>query len=485
MTEKQFKTYEALVKFLKKNYKYKNVDKKIKKSKVLFINNANEYSLVELQIEGSNETWSDIEVMAQKNFMIDGIKKLKIIISDSKNELTENEQEILIITTPEELKNNLVKFLPSIIQLKETYLTTVSEANKTTKIQDEELNDEIKLNNFKIALNKIKNNNIGFTWVILFFFIIMPVSFTIIGLFMNLNVLHWTASDGQNTKEGLQKAWQAPMIIFGGTNQSLTIAGGQWWRMFTYGFSAMDSGSGILFSALMIFMLTTSLFSISKITEIIIGNVWKLAISFVFAYITLGFVVSSTLPYTITSGSLPIIGIMVGILAMNVSGETSPIAQFGKVKVIWPIVLIVLAIFSSNDQLSSFSVLMSGIIFGSIFAGLVKKPIKEWTWRENILILFLLIFIVVGIIFIVTLKKAPAYNYNIIAALQFYGNNKIGGDFNHYNNIVAKIGWIGRFNEDGLWDDKIIPFSSLNTSLLNLILSSTDVVSTFKLGSNY
>ncbi|ATZ18071.1 hypothetical protein [Mesoplasma melaleucae] len=484
MTEKQFKTYQELVKFLKKIYKYKNVDKKIKESKVLFINNLNEYSLVELQIDGSTEIWSDIEVTVQKNFMNDKVKKLKIVISEYKNELTEDDQEILIITTPEELKNNLVKFLPSITQLKETYLT-IAEVNKTEKIQDEDLNDEIKLNNFKIALNKIKNNNISFTWVILFFFIIMPVSFTIIGLFMNLNIIQGIAIDEAGVaKPWLARAWQAPMIIFGGTNQSLTIAGGQWWRIFTYGFSAMDSGSGIVFSALMIFLLTTSLFSISKLTEIIIGNIWKLAISFVLAYITLGFVVSATLPYTITSGSLPIIGIMVGILAMNVSGQTSPIAQFGKVKVIWPIVLIVLAILSSEDQLSSFSVLMSGIIFGSIFAGLVKKPVKEWTWRENILILFLVAFIVTGIVFIVTLKKAPAYNYNIIAALQFYGRNKIGGDIDHYNKIVAKIGWVGRFNEKGLWNDKWIVYS-LNASILETTSFSQNLASNFRLELKY
>ncbi|ATQ35546.1 hypothetical protein MENTO_v1c04020 [Mesoplasma entomophilum] len=480
MTEKQSNTYQALVKFLKKEYKYKNVDKKIKESRVLFINNSNEYALIEVQIQGSTETWSNIEMSAQKNFMSQKIKKLKIVISENENNLTEDDTEILVVTTPKELKNNLVKFLPSISKLNESYISI--EKVKENKIQDEELNDEIKLNNFKIALNKIKNNNIGFTWIILFFFIIMPVSFTIIGLFMNLSILQEVAygSGGAEKPSYLSTIWwQAPMIIFGGTNQSLTIAGGQWWRIFTYGFSAMDSANGIVFSALMIFLLTTSLFSISKITEIIIGNVWKLAISFVLAYITLGFVVSATLPYTITSGSLPIIGIMVGILAMNISGETSPIARFGKVKVIWPIILIILAIFNSQDQLSSFSVLMSGIIFGSIFAGLVKKPVKEWTWRENILILFLIVFIVVGIVFAVTLKNAPAYNYNVITALQFYAKNNIGGNFDHYNQIIAKIGWIGRF-EQGLWNDKF-PMQSTPVATNN-IASIIDSISSFSLG---
>ncbi|ATZ21636.1 hypothetical protein [Mesoplasma tabanidae] len=478
MTEKQSNTYQALVKFLKKEYKYKNVDKKIKESRTLFINNSNEHAIVEVQIQGSTETWSNIEITAQKNFMNEKVRKLKIVISEYENKLSEDENEILVVTTPEELKNNLIKFLPLISKLKETYISNEKAAE--SKEQVEELSDEIKLNNFKIALNKIKNNNISFTWIILFFFIIMPVSFTIIGLFMNLSVLQGAAENSNGVLVPWAiRAWQAPMIIFGGTNQSLTIAGGQWWRIFTYGFSAMDAGNGIVFSALMIFLLTTSLFSISKITEIIIGNVWKLAISFVLAYITLGFVVSATLPYTITSGCLPIIGIMVGILAMNVSGETSPIAKFGKVKVIWPIVLIILAIFNSEDQLSSFSVLMAGIIFGSIFAGLVKKPIKDWTWRENILILFLIVFLVVGIVFVVTLKKAPAYNYSVIAALQFYGKNKIGGNFDHYNQIAAKIGWVGRF-ENGLWNDKIITYSS-RISTIDLA-SISEAVSNYRLG---
>ncbi|AVN64444.1 MULTISPECIES: hypothetical protein [Mesoplasma] len=478
MTEKQSNTYQALVKFLKKEYKYKNVDKKIKESRAIFINNSNQYVIIELQIEGSTENWSNIEMTAQKNFMNEKVKKLKIVISEYENKLTEDETEILVITTPEELQNNLVKFLPLISKFKNNKQTTQNKEENI--IQDEDLNDEIKINNFKIALNKIKNNNISFTWIILFFFIIMPVSFTIIGLFMNLSILEGMSyNDAGQIVKWSARAWQAPMIIFGGTNQTLTIAGGQWWRIFTYGFSAMDSGNGIVFSALMIFLLTTSLFSISKITEIIIGNVWKLAISFVLAYITLGFVVSATLPYTITSGSLPIIGIMVGILAMNVSGETSPIAKFGKVKVIWPIVLIILAIFNSQDQLSSFSVLMSGIIFGSIFAGLVKKPLKDWTWRENILILFLLIFIVVAIVFVVTLKKAPAYNYSVITALQFYAKNKIGGDFDHYNQVFEKIGWLGRF-QDGAWNENLYPKPS-TVATINLA-STADVITNIKLG---
>ncbi|AVN59006.1 hypothetical protein [Mesoplasma florum] len=478
MTEKQSNTYQALVKFLKKEYKYKNVDKKIKESRAIFINNSNQYVIIDLQIQGSTENWSNIEMTAQKNFMNEKVKKLKIVISEYENKLTEDETEILVITTPEELQNNLVKFLPLISKFKNNKQTTQNKEENL--IQDEDLNDEIKMNNFKIALNKIKNNNISFTWIILFFFIIMPVSFTIIGLFMNLSILEGMSyNDHGDLIKWSARAWQAPMIIFGGTNQTLTIAGGQWWRIFTYGFSAMDSGNGIVFSALMIFLLTTSLFSISKITEIIIGNVWKLAISFVLAYITLGFVVSATLPYTITSGSLPIIGIMVGILAMNVSGETSPIARFGKVKVIWPIVLIILAIFNSQDQLSSFSVLMSGIIFGSIFAGLVKKPIKDWTWRENILILFLLVFIVVAIVFVVTLKKAPAYNYSVITALQFYAKNKIGGDFDHYNQVFEKIGWLGRF-QDGAWNENLYPKPS-TVATINLA-STADVITNIKLG---
>ncbi|ATI73348.1 hypothetical protein [Mesoplasma florum] len=478
MTEKQSNTYQALVKFLKKEYKYKNVDKKIKESRAIFINNSNQYVIIDLQIQGSTENWSNIEMTAQKNFMNEKVKKLKIVISEYENKLTEDETEILVITTPEELQNNLVKFLPLISKFKNNKQTTQNKEENL--IQDEDLNDEIKMNNFKIALNKIKNNNISFTWIILFFFIIMPVSFTIIGLFMNLSILEGMSyNDHGDLIKWSARAWQAPMIIFGGTNQTLTIAGGQWWRIFTYGFSAMDSGNGIVFSALMIFLLTTSLFSISKITEIIIGNVWKLAISFVLAYITLGFVVSATLPYTITSGSLPIIGIMVGILAMNVSGETSPIARFGKVKVIWPIVLIILAIFNSQDQLSSFSVLMSGIIFGSIFAGLVKKPVKDWTWRENILILFLLVFIVVAIVFVVTLKKAPAYNYSVITALQFYAKNKIGGDFDHYNQVFEKIGWLGRF-QDGAWNENLYP-KPPTVATINLA-STADVITNIKLG---
>ncbi|ATI74027.1 hypothetical protein [Mesoplasma florum] len=478
MTEKQSNTYQALVKFLKKEYKYKNVDKKIKESRAIFINNSNQYVIIDLQIQGSTENWSNIEITAQKNFMNEKVKKLKIVISEYENKLTEDETEILVITTPEELQNNLVKFLPLISKFKNNKQTTQNKEENL--IQDEDLNDEIKMNNFKIALNKIKNNNISFTWIILFFFIIMPVSFTIIGLFMNLSILEGMSyNDAGKIVKWSARAWQAPMIIFGGTNQTLTIAGGQWWRIFTYGFSAMDSGNGIVFSALMIFLLTTSLFSISKITEIIIGNVWKLAISFVLAYITLGFVVSATLPYTITSGSLPIIGIMVGILAMNVSGETSPIARFGKVKVIWPIVLIILAIFNSQDQLSSFSVLMSGIIFGSIFAGLVKKPVKDWTWRENILILFLLVFIVVAIVFVVTLKKAPAYNYSVITALQFYAKNKIGGDFDHYNQVFEKIGWLGRF-QDGAWNENLYP-KPPTVATINLA-STADVITNIKLG---
>ncbi|AVN63769.1 hypothetical protein CG006_02130 [Mesoplasma florum] len=478
MTEKQSNTYQALIKFLKKEYKYKNVDKKIKESRAIFINNSNQYVILDLQIQGSTENWSNIEMTAQKNFMNEKVKKLKIVISEYENKLTEDETEILVITTPEELQNNLVKFLPLISKFKNNKQTTQNKEENI--VQDEDLNDEIKMNNFKIALNKIKNNNISFTWIILFFFIIMPVSFTIIGLFMNLSILEGISyNDAGQIVKWYGRAWQAPMIIFGGTNQTLTFAGGQWWRIFTYGFSAMDSGNGIVFSALMIFLLTTSLFSISKITEIIIGNVWKLALSFVLAYITLGFVVSATLPYTITSGSLPIIGIMVGILAMNVSGETSPIAKFGKVKVIWPIVLIILAIFNSQDQLSSFSVLMSGIIFGSIFAGLVKKPVKDWTWRENILILFLLVFIVVAIVFVVTLKKAPAYNYSVITALQFYAKNKIGGDFDHYNQIFEKIGWLGRF-QDGAWSENLYPKPS-TVATINLA-STADVVTNIKLG---
>ncbi|PPE06273.1 hypothetical protein [Mesoplasma corruscae] len=441
MSDKNIQMFKSFISFLKKEYKYKELKKiPAKENKVFLVNRIYKYQIIILDNDQSANDLTSENILYNDS-SIDKDSILKITFSNNVPRPLQQINGIWSIqTNNEKVQSDLIQIFGDIHKLNLYQIEETKPENSNMSIQEQ---NEIKVKNFNSFMAKIKNNKISFTWAILVLFIILPSIATILGSVLNINWLDETTINAPNI---VHRSWTsgAAQIVFGGTNRTITINGGQYWRILTYGFSAMEnSKSGLLFDLLILFFVCSALFSTSRMTEIVNGSVKKIAIPFVVSYILLGFITSTTMPYSITSGPLPILSIMIGIMLMNVSGDKTPVSIFAKTKSVWPILIIILVASSSNDTMSSFSIAFLGMVFGSITYALTSKGANEWKISEKIMLFLLVLFIVVGIVFLFVLKTIPAYNNNILAAINFYLNKGIISDGYATNLVVNKIGWMG------------------------------------------
>lgn len=441
MNDKIFETVSSLVQFLKKQYKYKQI-KNVNPDKNLIIlaNRIYKYQIIIIDSELTSSVTDQNQMMiSQFSQKRDSVLRIRVVSNQSKS-LKNIHGLWTIQTTPDNIKNDLMHLFGDINKI-DMFVASTKPIEEKLTVQE---SNDLKVQNYNSFLAKIKNNNIFFTWIVLALFIILPAVATILGSVMGANLLFWaTGTEGSKTQGSLSLG--ASQIVFGGTNRTLTINGGQWWRIFTYGFSAVDTGSAqLIFQVFFLFIICSALFSTSRITEIVRGSALKIAIPFILSYLTLGFIASTTMPNSITSGSLPILAIMIGILLMNVSGDKTPVSAFAKAKSVWPIAIIVLIALMSSDQSSAFAISFLGIVLGSIYGWITKKQPKDWEKTEKIMLVLLVLLVVIGIVFAIILKTVPAENNDVLAALEFYLNkNMLSQDGAH--KIVNKIAWSGNF----------------------------------------
>ncbi|WP_026389536.1 hypothetical protein [[Acholeplasma] multilocale] len=424
---------EGLVKFFTKNESYKTYKSKVSSDVIYLYSPKSEIEVIKI----SNKV-SDALEETELNYIVEKVKAnsrqqvkvLKLVINNEEQKVFEdNGTMIRIITDIEGVKASLEPFFANadLIQFE------TKKDSSAENAFDENQSPEETIKSFKNFVTSVKHNKVTVSWFILFLFVITPLLFTIISTFV-------VPAAETNSFAGLST------IIFGGTNYSLTILGGQWWRIFTWGFAPTYSGMimGVLFTLFAGF----ALFTTSKITEVRLNakkyGAGKFAIAFIIAYILIGLFASATLPKVSTGGIMPILGIVSGILIMDVAGDKTPAAKFSKMKAIWPVVLLILIpLLKGNSMEIAISLLSLAI--GSAAYGILKSEPKKWNWTHMIMFLMLAALLVASLVFIIKPHLIPAYNYDVLLALKFYAQNKVFGKIDGMNEIVQNIGWDIKF----------------------------------------
>ncbi|AUF83481.1 hypothetical protein CXP39_01540 [Mesoplasma syrphidae] len=413
----------SLVKFLTKVEKYKAINSKVTDGLVFLIHKNHEYGMIVIS-EHDFDLKANSEAMTiSKKAKINDrhkIKMLKIIINNETPEVVKFADEVKVVTNQKNVKEILLEFFPNIglVEFTKSKNGTVVEPI----VEDEKANQET-LSKFVAAL---KTNRVTTSWAILFLFVVTPIVLSLIAIF--------TASSSEAVE--LNQYSKTVTLIFGGTTYSLTILGGQWWRIFTYGLA--PHSSNIILIMLFIFFIGSTIFLTTKITETRMGS-YRMIAAFVPAYILTGFLASTTLPATITGGMLPILSIICGMLLMNTSGDRTITAKFSKLKSVWPLVLIIIFSFVMGDA-QDFLVNGVAIVLGSAFSGLVK-PKDKYNWTHGVMVAIIVGIFVTSLVFLLVDSYIPAMDMRVAITLKYYANHNIFGGIDGNNAISQRIGW--------------------------------------------
>ncbi|WP_027063354.1 hypothetical protein [Mesoplasma seiffertii] len=413
----------GLVKFLTKTEKYKAINSKVTDGLVFLINKNHEYGMVVIsEFDFDLKTNSEAMTVIKKAKINDRhkVKMLKIIINNETPEVTKFADEVKVVTNQRILKENLLEFFPSINLIEFTKAKKEVAAEPT--VEDEKANQET-LNKFVAAL---KTNKVTTSWVILFLFVVTPIVLSLITIF--------TATSAEAAE--LNEHSKVITLIFGGTTYSLTILGGQWWRIFTYGLA--PHSANIVMIMLFIFFIGSTIFLTTKITETRMGS-YRMIAAFVPAYILTGFLASTTLPATITGGMLPVLSIICGMLLMNTSGDRTITAKFSKLKSVWPLVLIIIFSFVMGNA-QDFLVNGVAIALGSAFSGLIK-PRDKYNWTHGVMVAIIAAVLITGLVFLLIDNYIPAADIRVALTLKYYANHNIFGGVDGNNAIFKRIGW--------------------------------------------
>ncbi|WP_031543124.1 hypothetical protein [Mesoplasma photuris] len=437
----------ALKTYFQKELKYKVYKSKVNDKVIYFYNKFNHIKVIKL-VDDSSTSLENNEldyIIKQVSDNSSKTKVMKITISESaSSNVEEIGDEILVTADAKTIYDELEPYFDSIAKLSISKVSDGLKREQESSLADSDKNDE-QLNYFQKFMTDIKTNKVTISWGLLLLFVILPTIFSVIGAM----------------SPELRLFPESSKLVFGGTTYSLSILGGQWWRIFTWGFAPITTN--LLMSILFLFIVGVALFRTSKIAENKLKPL-KFGISFLLSYVLLGLFASSVLPGVIMSGPLPILGILIGMTAMSSSGEKTPVARWAKYKMIWPMVIIVF-ITLFTGQWMDLTLVLSGLILGSAFVGLTKVNLKEWNWTYSILILIILAFVVVIMVFLIMDHYIPAQDMNVVVALKYYANNNLFGGVDGANAILEKIGWIGRISPDGNWMPDGVHQEALNSFL--------------------
>ncbi|SYV96197.1 Uncharacterised protein, partial [Mycoplasma putrefaciens] len=94
----------------------------------------------------------------------------------------------------------------------------------------------------------------------------------------------------------------------------------------------MQPSNSLFFDILTTLIVGTIFFNITKMAEIGFANLLKLSFTSIISYLILGLFASSVLPTTYTGGMLSTVGIFLGMLLMDASGQQTPVAKFSQAK---------------------------------------------------------------------------------------------------------------------------------------------------------
>ncbi|KNG79085.1 hypothetical protein [Mycoplasma sp. HU2014] len=425
---------KILENFFIKNYNAKLLKSKVSSKISYLYNSSNKFQIVVINFDKNITADKELEYVIQKmQKAVNQTVQVFMIVVDqnANNDLIEHENKKILYSSIENLKDNLEPFFE-----KSDLLDFNQHQQQETK---EELNEQNSFEENLKSLNKfiqsIKSNKITFSWIVLILLVLLPGSIQLFAPYLLKN-----SQISSNTLS----------LVFGATNWNLTILGGQWWRVFTYGFAPMQQIGSPFLSILILLILGSMFFNISKMCEISIGKTLSFATSSFLSYLVLGLFASCVLPATYTGGIISTIGIFLGILLTDSSGKNTPVAKFSQSKGWKYIIMLILFSLLFGNGLSSLLITGVGMVLGSCFIGLLKTEFRDWKWMEVIQVALIVSIITIPIVFIMITKFTTAVDPNILNALSFYIKNKwFSTEF--VNSITNKIGWDGNFNAAGNW----------------------------------
>ncbi|QVK01653.1 hypothetical protein I7636_02785 [Mycoplasma mycoides subsp. capri] len=427
MTNSSTSDKKTLENFFIKNFKYKLLKSKVNSS-VSYLYSSNEkHQVIILNFDNS------ISFDKEKEYIIKKVEKqikkpvnVFHIVIDNDNQLTTKSNLIVLHSSIQTLATDLEPYFKNTNLL--VFNNTIDNELKEDKQPSEETNNKL----FTSFLENVKNNKITFSWAVLLILILIPSMLQIVGYFI--------LETNPNSKNVL-------ILAFGGTNWNLTIVGKQWWRIFTYGIAPIKQ-NGLIVDILSLLILGTSFFSISKITEIQLANTKKLILATILSYLILGLFSSSVLPTIYTGGLISTMGIFIGVLLIDVSGSTTPMAKFSQAKTVVYILILIGFSFFLGDGWTGLLITGTAVILGSAFWGILKVNIKEWAWIQYVHIFLILAILAISLTFIFLPHLTPALDQHILITLSTY-YKKGWFSINSLNKIVNNIGWDGQFNQFG------------------------------------
>ncbi|ADK69849.1 hypothetical protein [Mycoplasma mycoides] len=427
MTNSSTSDKKTLENFFIKNFKYKLLKSKVNSS-VSYLYSSNEkHQVIILNFDNS------ISFEKEKEYIIKKVEKqikkpvsVFHIVIDNDNQLTTKSNLIVLHSSIQTLATDLEPYFKNTNLL--VFNHTINNELKEDKQPSEETNNKL----FTSFLENVKNNKITFSWAVLLILILIPSMLQIVGYFI--------LETNLNSKNVL-------ILAFGGTNWNLTIVGKQWWRIFTYGIAPIKQ-NGLIVDILSLLILGTSFFSISKITEIQLANTKKLILATILSYLILGLFSSSVLPTIYTGGLISTMGIFIGVLLIDVSGSTTPMAKFSQAKTVVYILILIGFSFFLGDGWTGLLITGTAVILGSAFWEIFKVNIKEWAWIQYVHIFLILAILAISLTFIFLPHLTPALDQHILITLSTY-YKKGWFSINSLNKIVNNIGWDGQFNQFG------------------------------------
>lgn len=432
---------QGLIRYFTKVEKYKLVKSKINSDVIYLYAIKNNFEFI---VIAPNKLDSKLE--EEFKTLVDKIKDsprqivkiIKLLIDPSQNNILEEENISTIICGEENLKLNLLAKFPRINLLSIKKDNDKNYGKKVAKISIEEEEQEFQspeeiqkeYNKFQINL---KANRLTTTWLIMAAFSAVPLILMFLGMA--------TQVTGYAKFSGLGQLQQ---LFNGGTNYNLTIAGEQVWRILTYGFST--SSSTMLMNIFMVAIAGFALFQISKIAENTAGP-FKLICSFLPAYVLTGFFVSVMMPASyVTAGIVPILAIVSGILILSVEQEKTPKATFAKLKMAWPMTLLVLIPLFFGSTYDYIPIIV-GFAAGAMIQIIIKRGFKSWHWTFVIPFLVLIGLLIVPTVFILLPKYTTAIDQTTLIALELYLQHHLIFSIDQTNSIIDKIGWDMYFRE--------------------------------------
>ncbi|AXK51284.1 hypothetical protein [Spiroplasma alleghenense] len=278
--------------------------------------------------------------------------------------------------------------------------------------------------------NKIQNGQLIGTWIITALFCFVPfIIIFYLSIFVRLNNI-----DSDTTK-----------LFVGGTNYNLTILGGQFWRVFTYGFA--NSSSNFITDLILLALNMYIIKKLSSYSENIIGA-FKLMVIVAVGYVICGLILSVMIPANVFGGSIVISSILFGALFIKVSGKQDVISILAKREMIAP------AFFLFFFPMIAWNESIYWVISSGVGIGMGLSIVLNWNYKEGFNgylfsgYFIVASFITLPIIMLLVPSYIPALHNPTINVLGMYiqrGFLKI----EMANEIMEKIGWKWQFIFDG------------------------------------